>query len=333
MANTTSLTKVGSYRSALEFYRGRRGRHHYRNIRYSLDVHVSTQNLDQYLGNELGTIDPDTARPACVWVRMHNTNIAEFIDTEYHPHYEFAILRTGGWLSSPTTRDKISELFGVWAKSRAFGPTLKARAAHGVECVSLDILGQDGEVSAHWVNLPEHDMVLVRQRLNRDGDRTRGGWMYYAPLAGFDFKNPKPAEPLGWTFRVLTKAKRAIIRRRVAAAWAEMVPHAAAELLNPVPMTGGYLNARRALMSVLNDDMPLDGAALFEIVRRLPAWQAAVNGGCASMALAKRLFSSQVSATKKDCLYSLDGDVRAETVLVQPNTEAVIRALIAEMEA
>lgn len=333
MANTTSLTKVGSYRSALEFYRGRRKSNKYRNIRYSLDVHVSKQSLPQYLGNELGTINPDNARPACVWVRMHSTNIAEFLNPDYHPVYEFAILRTGGWLSSPTTRDKISELFGVSAKSRAFGPTLKARAAHGVECVALHVIGQDGKPSASTIDLPEHDMVLVRQRLNRDGDRTRGGWMYYAPLAGFDFKNPKPAEPLGWTFRVLTKDKRAILRRRVAAAWAEVAVYAAAELLNPVPMSGGYLNVRRALVSVLNDDMPLDGARLFEIIRRLPSWQAAVQGGCASMALAKRLFTSQVNEAKKHCLYSLDGDVRAETITVMPDTEAAISEWVAEAEA
>lgn len=128
MANTTSLVKVGSYRSALEFYRGRRKSNSYRNVRYSLDVHVSRQSLS----NELGTINTDEARPAAVWVRMHRTNIAEFIDNNYHPHYEFAILRTGGWLSSPTTRAKISELYGIRVKSRAFGPTLKARAVHGV---------------------------------------------------------------------------------------------------------------------------------------------------------------------------------------------------------
>lgn len=325
------FTKIWTYRNALAFYRGRRKSNNYRNVSHSIDVHVSRQNLAQYLGNELGTIDPDSERPAAVWVRMHNTNIAEFLNPDYHPHFEFAILRTSGWLSAVTTRQNISALYGIRVKSRAFGPTLKARAAHGVECVTLGVVNEEGK-SMQEVDIPEHDMVLVRHRMNRDGDLLNGGWYYYAPLAGFDFKNPKPAEPLGWTFRVLTKAKRAILRRRVAAAWAEMVPHVAAELLNPQPSHGGYLNARRALVSVLNDDMPLDGARLFEIIRRLPSWQAAVQGGCASMALAKRLFSSQVSEAKKHCLYSLDGDVRAETITVMPDTEAAIREWIAEAE-
>ena len=328
-----NFSQIRSYRSALTFYRGRRKSNNYRNVSHSIDVHVSRQNMEQYLGNELGTIDPDNEKPACVWVRMHRTNIAEFINPEFHPTYEFAILRTGGWLSSPTTRANISDLYGIRAYSRAFGPTLKARALHGVECVSLPIIGSDGKPSPQKFNLPEHDMVLVRQRMNRDGDLTGGGWMYYAPLSGFDFRDPKPAEPIGWTFRVLTKAKRSIIRRRVAAAWAEVAPHAAAEMLNPAPMSAVYLHAHRVMVSVLNDDMPLDGARLFEIIRRLPSWQSAVAGGCASMALAKRLFTSQVNEAKKHCLYSLDGDVRAETITVMPDTEAAIRDLIAEAEA
>ena len=327
------FTKIRSYRAALTLYRGRRKSNNYRNVSHSIDVHVSRQNLAQYLGNELGTINPDEARPAVVWVRMHRTNIAEFINPDYHPDYEFAILRTGGWLSSPTTRANISDLYGIRAYSRAFGPTLKARAEHGVECVSLHVIGSDGKPSPQKFDLPEHDMVLVRQRMNRDGDLTGGGWMYYAPLAGFDFRDPKPAEPLGWTFRVLTKAKRAIIRRRVAAAWAEVAPHAAAELLNPVPMSGEYLDVYWAMSAVLNDDAPVDGEHLFEIVRRQPAWQAAVAGGYASMALAKRLFTAQVAGAKKRRLYALDGDVRAETITVMPDTEAAIREWIAEAEA
>lgn len=182
-------------------------------------------------------------------------------------------------------------------------------------------------------DLPDHDMVLVRHRVNRDGDLTGGGWMYYAPLDGFDFRDPKPAEPLGWTFRVLTKAKRAILRRRVAAAWAEVAVYAVAELLSQVSPSGGYLDVYWAMSAVLNDDAPVDGARLFEIIRRLPAWQAAVAGGYANMALAKRLFTAQVGEAKKHRLYALDGDVRAETITVMPDTEAATRALVAEKEA
>ena len=51
---TTSLTLVGSYRSALAFYRGRRKSNKYRNVRYSLDIHVSNQSLPQYLAMSWG---------------------------------------------------------------------------------------------------------------------------------------------------------------------------------------------------------------------------------------------------------------------------------------
>ena len=113
-------------------------------------------------------------------------------------------------------------------------------------------------------------MVLVRSKDGQTGGQSRptgGMWEYYAPLHGFNYGNPEPAEPPSWLVYYLTKAQQKELRRVVKAGWQALEPLAAAEVLHPQANSTGYLNKSRVFRELLDGTEP-EPETLVELMRR-----------------------------------------------------------------
>ena len=314
----TMLARVNSYTRATKYYRGRMKANNYRNLgSQTLYVQVWDRPLAALTGDITSAtppINPDTANPAVVWVSMHATNIAEYIDTEFHPDLEFAVVRTGGWLSSPTTRENISVLFpGVVCRSSGYDKALRLRVPSS-EAFVVTVFNGDRQVA-----MPEHDMVVVRGKHGQTG----GMWEYFAPLHGFNYGNPEPAEPPSWIVLYLTKAQQKELRRIVKAGWQALEPLVAAEILEPQECTTRYVNKASAFRSLL-DELEPEPETLMELLRR--------HTRCTSLADAKAWYNRRVAEAKRDRVYCLTGSLAAKKVAIPARLLYKWREIVAEAE-
>ena len=321
----TMLSRVNGYTKALRYYRGRLKSNNYRNLNNgSLYVRVWDRPLETLVGDFTGAtpvINPDNASPALVWVTMHSTNIGEYIDPEFHPDLEFAVVRTGGWLSSPTTRENISALFpGVSCRSRVADNSLRARLDGDSAAFVVSVYNGDRHVT-----VPEHDMVLVRSKNGQTGGQSRptgGMWEYYAPLQGLNYGNPQPAEPPSWSVYYLTKGQQKELRRVVKAGWQALEPLAAAEMLHPqdTPRSTGWGSVLRDLL----DNMEPEPERLVDLLRR--------HTRCTSLADAKAWYNRRIAEAKKSYMYGLTGSLAAKRVEIPARQLHQWREIIAEAE-
>ena len=315
----TLLARVNSYAKAVMYYRGRKQTNNYRNLgNPSLYVRVWDRSLVALTGVFTGVtpaINPNYDRPALVWVTMHSTNIAEFVDTDFHPDLEFAVVRTGGWLSSPTTRENISALFpGVVCRGSVGDTPLRARLPSDSAAFVVTVYNGDRQVT-----VPEHDMVVVRSMNGQHG----GKWKYYAPLHGFNYGNPEPAEPPSWSVNYLTKAQQKELRRVVKNGWQALEPLVAAEILNPQENTTRYVS-KNAVFRELLDGMEPEPEAMVELLRR--------DTRCTSLAGAKAWYNRCIAAVKRDRMYCLNGSLAAKQVVVPARLLYKWREVVAEAE-